>query len=85
MELIKDKVPKWKQIYLQWRSLRNIPFRKKFFIGYDLDGNTYWEFYNPNNPYKARRIVDYRIPRKNWVDYKMPRKLAFLFFSIFFH
>ncbi|VVT56712.1 uncharacterized protein SAPINGB_P005228 [Magnusiomyces paraingens] len=72
MELIKDKVPRFTQLYHQWRALRNVPFRKKFFIGYDLDGNTYWEFFNPNNPLRPRRIVDYRETRKNWVDYKMP-------------
>lgn len=78
MEHLKDKVSPLRQMYFKWRSLRNVPFRKKFFIGYDLDGNTYWEFYNENNPYKARRIIDYRVQTKNWSDYKMPRKFISL-------
>lgn len=52
--------------------MRTVPFRTKFFIGYDLDGNTYWEFHNPNNPYRPRRIVEYRENKGNWVDYEMP-------------
>lgn len=74
MEHLKGKVTPFKQMYYKWRALRTVPFRKRFFVGYDLDGNTYWEFFNPNNPFRPRRIVDYRIPNKNWVDYKMPRK-----------
>lgn len=77
MDLIRDKVTPFKQMIHRWKALRTVPFRRKFFIGYDLDGNTYWEFRNDNNPLRARRIVDYREPNKNWVDYKMPRKLPF--------
>lgn len=72
MEHIQGKVTPFRQAYLRWRSLRNVPFRKKFFIGYDLDGNTYWEFHNDNNPLRPRRIVEYRENKGNWVDYKMP-------------
>ncbi|KAF5113629.1 hypothetical protein DV454_003455 [Geotrichum candidum] len=72
MDHLKGKVTPFRQAYLQWRSLRNVPFRNKFFIGYDLDGNTYWEFFNPNNPDRARRIVEYRDPKLNWVDYEAP-------------
>jgi NADH dehydrogenase [ubiquinone] 1 alpha subcomplex assembly factor 2 len=72
MDHLKGKVTPFRQAYLQWRSLRNVPFRKKFFIGYDLDGNTYWEFFNPNNPDRARRIVEYRDTKLNWVDYEAP-------------
>lgn len=72
MEHIQGKVTPFRQAYLKWCSLRTVPFRKKFFIGYDLDGNTYWEFHNYNNPYRPRRIVEYRETNLNWVDYKMP-------------
>ncbi|KAF5103013.1 hypothetical protein D0Z03_000303 [Geotrichum reessii] len=72
MDHLKGKVTPFRQAYLQWRSLRNVPFRKKFFVGYDLDGNTYWEFFNPNNPERARRIVEYRDTKLNWVDYEAP-------------
>lgn len=72
MEHIKGKVTPFRQAYLRWCALRNVPFRKKFFVGYDLDGNTYWEFYNENNPLRPRRIVEYRETLGNWVDYKMP-------------
>ncbi|OAA38037.1 NADH:ubiquinone oxidoreductase, 17.2kDa subunit [Metarhizium rileyi] len=31
------------QTWYKWKALR-LPWRKRFFIGYDLQGNTYWEF-----------------------------------------
>ncbi|KAK9436157.1 hypothetical protein VB005_10964 [Metarhizium brunneum] len=31
------------QAWYKWKALR-LPWRKRFFIGYDLQGNTYWEF-----------------------------------------
>lgn len=72
MELLKSKISPTRQAYLKWRSLRNIPFRTKFFVGFDLDGNTYWEFHDPNNPDRLRRIVEYKDVALNWVDYKCP-------------
>lgn len=63
--------------------MRNVPFRTKFFVGYDLDGNTYWEFKNHNDPYKLRRIVEYRIPRLNLIDYKIVRTLVLWMFFFF--
>lgn len=71
-KIIGHKVTPLRQLYFKWRSLRNVPFRKKFFIGYDLDGNTFWEFRNYNDPARMRRIVEYRIPNLNYVDYKIP-------------
>ncbi|KAJ4155025.1 hypothetical protein LMH87_000291 [Akanthomyces muscarius] len=29
--------------WLRWKSLR-LPWRKRFLVGFDLQGNTYWEF-----------------------------------------
>lgn len=72
MEPLKDIVPKWRQVYYQWKSLRNIPFRKQFFIGYDLQGNTFWELYNYNNPLRMRRIVFPKKANQNLVDYHLP-------------
>ncbi|PNY24109.1 Uncharacterized protein TCAP_05950, partial [Tolypocladium capitatum] len=31
------------QAWYRWKALR-LPWRKRFFIGHDLHGNTYWEF-----------------------------------------
>lgn len=75
-----QKVPVWKQLYYKWRSLKGIPFRKKFFIGYDLDANTYWEFYldkkNPN--IRPRRLVQPYQPESMLFNYfdKVPIQWA---------
>ncbi|KAK0622970.1 hypothetical protein B0T14DRAFT_564377 [Immersiella caudata] len=48
----------------KWKALR-LPWRKKFLVGLDLHGNTYWEFRLVNGPGpdgRWRRIVQY--PRK---------------------
>lgn len=44
--------------YGRWQTLR-LPWRKTFFRGFDLDGNKYFESYNPLNPAKYRRTVKY--------------------------
>ncbi|KAF4504375.1 hypothetical protein G6O67_008532 [Ophiocordyceps sinensis] len=31
------------QAWHAWKALR-LPWRKRFFVGYDLEGNTYWQF-----------------------------------------
>ncbi|KAG5355843.1 NADH-ubiquinone oxidoreductase assembly factor N7BML [Yarrowia sp. B02] len=69
---IADKVPKWKQIYHKWRGIQNMPFKSKYFVGYDLDGNSYWEFKNVNNPGRYRRIVEPAKPDLSLVDHKIP-------------
>lgn len=71
-QIIRRKVSPLRQLYHKWRALRNVPFRKKYFVGYDLDGNTFWEFRNYNDPARMRRIVEYRIPNLAYVDYKLP-------------
>lgn len=68
MDLVKGKVSLFKALWLKWRSLKNIPFRKKFFIGYDLNGNTYWEFYLENPNERRRRIVEYRDPAPHYIN-----------------
>lgn len=54
-----QRMPVWKQLYYKWRAVRGIPFRRKFFVGYDLDANTYWEFYveGVRPGIRPRRIV----------------------------
>ncbi|BFZ54428.1 hypothetical protein PYCC9005_001464 [Savitreella phatthalungensis] len=44
--------------YYAYRSW-NLPWRRRFFRGYDLEGNTYWESYNPLTPSRMRRTVKY--------------------------
>ncbi|RLV89049.1 NADH-ubiquinone oxidoreductase assembly factor N7BML [Spathaspora sp. JA1] len=44
MDPIKSKYPLYKRLLHKFQSRRDIPFRRKFFVGYDLHGNTYWEF-----------------------------------------
>ncbi|RPA73346.1 hypothetical protein BJ508DRAFT_419073 [Ascobolus immersus RN42] len=47
---------KLKVLWYTWRSFR-FPWRSKYFCGFDLDGNTYWEFKNRLHVSKPRRIV----------------------------
>ncbi|KAK2605473.1 hypothetical protein N8I77_008307 [Diaporthe amygdali] len=51
------------QTWYKWKALR-LPWRKRFLIGLDLQGNTYWEFRDlrgdPGDPRtRWRRIVQY--------------------------
>lgn len=70
---LKNKVTPFQRLWHRWKSLKSVPFRKKWFVGYDLDGNTYWEFSNVNNPVgRLRRIVQYREKKGNFTDYKLP-------------
>ncbi|KUI64554.1 NADH-ubiquinone oxidoreductase assembly factor N7BML [Cytospora mali] len=61
--------------WYKWKALR-LPWRKKFLIGLDLQGNTYWEFRDvrgdPSDPaVRWRRIVEY--PRNtHFGDVKVP-------------
>ncbi|EXJ77853.1 hypothetical protein A1O3_09012 [Capronia epimyces CBS 606.96] len=50
MEAVRD-------LWLRWKMLR-LPWRKKFLIGQDLQGNTFWEFKDTLNPGRWRRIVN---------------------------
>ncbi|KAI5956487.1 hypothetical protein KGF54_000962 [Candida jiufengensis] len=58
MEIIKQKHSPWKRLLHKWQSKRNIPFRRKFFVGYDLAGNTYWEFTIDGNLSRLRRKLE---------------------------
>ncbi|KAK9354236.1 hypothetical protein V1505DRAFT_170659 [Lipomyces doorenjongii] len=62
----------FRSLYLRWKALRKVPFRKRFLIGTDLEGNTFWEWRNPNNPGRQRRMVELRTAKRDYVDYKLP-------------
>ncbi|CCG81439.1 Putative uncharacterized protein [Taphrina deformans PYCC 5710] len=46
------------KLYYAYKSIR-LPFRRKVFRGFDLDGNKFYESYNPLTPNKWRRTVQY--------------------------
>ncbi|KAK9898476.1 hypothetical protein P389DRAFT_193510 [Cystobasidium minutum MCA 4210] len=43
--------------------------RWKYFAGYDLEGNRYFELPHPLNPNSSKRTIDYRVKR-DWADYQ---------------
>ncbi|KFA75080.1 hypothetical protein S40288_04047 [Stachybotrys chartarum IBT 40288] len=48
-----------RQAWYKWKALR-LPWRKRFLVGYDLQGNTYWEFRLTREANERwRRIVEY--------------------------
>ncbi|PWW75732.1 hypothetical protein C7212DRAFT_295557, partial [Tuber magnatum] len=58
------------RIYYTWKSLK-LPWRRKVFVGMDLDGNSFWEI--PVSAHgRSRRIVTYKDPKRDLVDYKLP-------------
>lgn len=46
------------RLYYRFRTYR-FPWRKRFFIGQDLSGNTYWELRDRLHPSRPRRIVEF--------------------------
>lgn len=63
-------IPWKKQLWHKWKTLRRIPFRKSWFIGYDLEGNSYWELVDHNNPHRLRRKVSLDRPYFHFSDFK---------------
>ncbi|KAG7665851.1 uncharacterized protein J8A68_000677 [[Candida] subhashii] len=63
------KYTAWKQMVHRWQARRDIPFRKRFFVGYDLHGNTYWEFTNDGNMQRLRRKLEPFKPEFYEADY----------------
>lgn len=55
------------EAWYKWKSLR-LPWRKRFLIGRDLQGYTYWEFREQrgDGPGRFRRIVHY--PRSTYLS-----------------
>ncbi|KAF2403844.1 hypothetical protein EJ06DRAFT_488742 [Trichodelitschia bisporula] len=58
-----------KQLWLRWKSLQ-LPWRKKWLVGSDLSGNTFWEFRDQINIGRVRRIVHYD-PKAHYADVKL--------------
>lgn len=53
-----NKHTSWQRMIHRWQARRDIPFRKRFFVGYDLNGNTYWEFTPDGNMDRLRRKME---------------------------
>ncbi|KAK0389496.1 hypothetical protein NLU13_3071 [Sarocladium strictum] len=51
------RVSVFSQTWYKWKALR-LPWRRRYLIGFDLEGNTFWEF-RPRGAEKWRRIVHY--------------------------
>ncbi|TGZ82508.1 hypothetical protein EX30DRAFT_363050 [Ascodesmis nigricans] len=58
----------FKTLWYTWRSYR-FPWRKRYFIGMDLNQNTFWEFRDRINASRPRRTVVFRDKSRDWVDY----------------
>lgn len=58
MDPLKGKYTHWQRLVHQFKARRDIPFRKQFFVGYDLHGNTYWEFTIDGNMQRLRRKLE---------------------------
>jgi NADH dehydrogenase [ubiquinone] 1 alpha subcomplex assembly factor 2 len=48
-----------------------LPWRKKWLVGFDLSGNTFWEFKNAITEGRPRRILHYD-PKAHVADVKIP-------------
>ncbi|EGS20514.1 uncharacterized protein CTHT_0023460 [Thermochaetoides thermophila DSM 1495] len=59
---IPSSVSPLRRLWYKWKMLR-LPWRRKFLVGFDLSGNTYWEFLlrgqTPGPGSRYRRIVQY--------------------------
>lgn len=56
-----------RSLWLRWKMLK-LPWRKTFFVGQDLQGNTYWEFRDTLRPGRLRRMVKYQNRRTHYAD-----------------
>ncbi|RFU34522.1 hypothetical protein B7463_g1825, partial [Scytalidium lignicola] len=50
-----------RKAWLKWKALR-LPWRKKFLVGFDLQGNTFWEFRDALSPQSQRMRRIARFP-----------------------
>ncbi|KAF2643584.1 hypothetical protein P280DRAFT_478339 [Massarina eburnea CBS 473.64] len=49
-----------RKLWYQWKMMQ-LPWRKQWLIGFDLKGNTYWEFKDALHSHRHRRIVKYSV------------------------
>ncbi|KAF2482764.1 hypothetical protein BDY17DRAFT_252174 [Neohortaea acidophila] len=47
-----------RQLWFRWKAL-NLPWRRQFLVGFDLAGNTFWQFKDAINANRLRRIVKF--------------------------
>ncbi|KAF1844999.1 uncharacterized protein K460DRAFT_405279 [Cucurbitaria berberidis CBS 394.84] len=47
-----------RKAWYQWKMMR-LPWRKKWLVGFDLQGNTFWEFKDALHALRKRRIAKY--------------------------
>lgn len=59
------------RLWFKWKALR-LPWRKTFLVGFDLSGNTFWEFKDAINTERMRRIVQYS-SKTHYADVKISR------------
>ncbi|KAK6359001.1 hypothetical protein TWF696_000173 [Orbilia brochopaga] len=57
-----------KRLWYRWKALR-LPWRKRYFVGMDLAGNTFWEFRHSLVAGRPRRIMDFRGGKHTLVNY----------------
>ncbi|OAL06375.1 hypothetical protein IQ06DRAFT_210534 [Phaeosphaeriaceae sp. SRC1lsM3a] len=48
----------FRRAWYEWR-MKRFPWRKKWLVGYDLQGNTFWEFKDQLHALRNRRIAKY--------------------------
>jgi NADH dehydrogenase [ubiquinone] 1 alpha subcomplex assembly factor 2 len=58
MDPLKGKYTPFQRLLHKFQARRDIPLRRKFFMGYDLHGNTYWEFTLDGNMQRLRRKLE---------------------------
>ncbi|RLV85938.1 NADH-ubiquinone oxidoreductase assembly factor N7BML [Meyerozyma sp. JA9] len=69
MDPLAHKYTYFQRLWHRWQARRDIPFRRKFFVGYDLSGNTYWEFTIDGNLNNLRRKLEPYIKSPFEVDH----------------
>ncbi|KAF2243938.1 hypothetical protein BU26DRAFT_554706 [Trematosphaeria pertusa] len=47
-----------RRLWYSWKMMQ-LPWRRRWLVGFDLEGNTYWEFKDALHSHRNRRIVKY--------------------------
>lgn len=69
MDPLRGKYTYFQKLLHRFKARRDIPFRRSFFVGYDLHGNTYWEFTVDGNMQRLRRKLEPYEPKLFKADY----------------